>query len=229
MRYKFNVRFHKANNWEFGSNNRIYDANAFDVNNTIHGSTCMGSPYIDFDYFEMEIPSQGIITFEMDRTPKSNHTIMIYDSNKKQIWKTKATLESHVSSKEIKVKPQKIYIKIFGTNTDRYDFKIAHKQTTNIPNKPKIIESYKLNKGFKVTWNNPGGIFSGYQFQYARDEKFNYNVTSKWIGGKKTNKITISGLERNQVYFCRIRTFNKVNNKMYYSAWSDVDTVFTKY
>ena len=102
MKYKFNVKFHKAKNWEYSINNRISQANPFDVNNTIHGNTCKDEYCADFDYFIMEIPSQGIITFEMDRTPKNNHTIMIYDSNKKQIWKTKATTESHISSKKLK-------------------------------------------------------------------------------------------------------------------------------
>ena len=229
MEYQLYVDFHRAKNWEYENNNIIEWANPIDVNNTIHGGTgCPGRSY-DYDYYEVDIPSEGIISFEMDRTPNNNHSIMIYDGKKSQIWKTKATSESKIVSKKIKVKTGKIYVKIFGTNSDRYDFKVVHKQTTNTPNKPKITGRYGLDKGFKMTWNNPGGVFSGYQFQYSKDKKFKNNVVSKWIGGKKTNKISIMGLERDTMYYCRIRTYNKVKNKTYYSAWSDVDFAFTKY
>ena len=227
MKYKFSIEFHEAKNWECERNEVYYQGNLIDLNQKYHGSSCCYSGDYDYDWYELEIPSTGIMTFEMDRTPKNNHTIMIYNEKLSQLWQSKITSVNHIS-KNIKVKTGKVFIKIFGTNNDQYDFKITHKQTTNIPNKPKITDKYRFDKGVKVTWNNPGGIFSGYQFQYSKDEKFINNVISKWIGGKKTRKIVLKNLEIDKFYYFRIRTYNKVNGKTYYSAWSDVDLTCIK-
>ena len=48
-----------------------------------------------------------------------------------------------------------------------------------------------------------------------------YGVSSKYVSGKNTTKTVINGLEKNTDYYFRVRTYNKVNNKMYYSPWSE--------
>ena len=226
FQYQFYFDFHKARNWEDEHNETLENANRIKFNYKMHANTgCFEYNHTyDYDYYEVEIPSTGIMTFEMDRTPKKNHTVMIFDEKRKALWQTKITSGSHVS-KKLKVKPGKIYIKIFGTNNERYDFIVKHKQTTNEPGRTKITGRWGLNNAIKFTWKNPGGIFSGYQIQYSKDKKFNSGVSSKWIGGKKTTKIVIGNLEKKTDYYVRIRTFNKVNNKTYYSAWCDVKCI----
>ena len=221
LKYQFSIKHYKAKNWETERNYFYYEANPIEFNTTMHGNTCWSyREGYDYDYYELDVPSTGILDFEMDRTPKNNHTVMIYNEKLKQVWKTKVTSGSHIS-KKFKVTAGKYYIKIYGTNYEQYDFKVTHKQTTNVPGKPIITKTWSLKKSFKVVWKNPGGTFSGYQIQYSKDKKFKTGVSSKWIGGKKTTKIVISGLEKSY-YYIRIRTFNKINGKTYYSPWSEV-------
>ena len=160
------------------------------------------------------------MTFEMDRTPKNNHTIIVYDEKPSLLWQTKVTSGSHVS-KNIKVKTGTVYIKIYGTNNEKYDFVLTHKQTTNTPGKTHITRLWGINKGMKIAWKKAIGTFNGYQIQYSKDEKFKNGVSSKYVSGKNTTKTVINGLEKNTDYYFRVRTYNKVNNKMYYSPWSE--------
>ena len=222
LNYKFSVKYHESKHWEREQNDECSGATLIDFDKKIHGTSCHSSSGYDYDYYEVTIPSTGLLNFEMDRTPKKNHTIMIYNNQLKQIWKTKVTSESHISQK-IKVTPGKNYIKIFGTNNDQYDFVVSHKQTTNEPNMPKI-KVKKINKSsVKAFLTNPGGTFSGYQIQYSKDEQFKIGVSSKWVGGKKSKQTIIGGLEKNNFYYFRARTYNKVGNKIYYSIWTDCD------
>ena len=225
LKYKLSVKSHESKNWECERNDYYEAATLIDFNRKIHGNSCYSSYGYDYDFYEVTIPSTGLLNFEMDRTPKKNHTIMIYNNQLKQIWKTKVTSESHISQK-IKVTPGKAYIKIFGTNNDQYDFVVSHKQTTNEPNMPKI-KVKKINKSsVKAFLTNPGGTFSGYQIQYSKDEQFKTGVSSKWVGGKKSKQTIIGGLEKNNFYHFRARTYNKVGNKMYYSIWTDYDFAY---
>ena len=223
MKYRISMQFHEADNWE--KEDRYQSATLIDHNKKIHGNSCYDLGRYDFDYYEMDIPSPGVITFEMNRTPKSYHQILIYDGKKTQLWKTKATSDSHVVSKKIKVKSGKIYIRIFGKNTDEYNFKVVHKQTTKTPNKTKITGTERLDKGFQVTWMDPGGKLSGYQIQYAKDSSFKQGVKSKWV--TKKNKISIGGLEIGTSYNIRVRSYYKENGKIYYSDWSNNSYVRT--
>ena len=225
LKYKLSVKFHESKHWESERNDEYLGATLIGFNRKIHGTSCYTNLGYDYDYYEVTIPSTGLLNFEMDRTPKKNHTIMIYNNKLKQIWKTKVTSESHISQK-IKVTPGKNYIKIFGTNNDQYDFVVSHKQTTNEPNMPKI-KVKKINKSsVKAFLTNPGGTFSGYQIQYSKDEQFKTGVSSKWVGGKKSKQTIIGGLEKNNFYHFRARTYNKVGNKMYYSIWTDYDFAY---
>ena len=145
---------------------------------------------------------------------------MVYDEKPSLLWQTKVTSGSHVS-KNIKVKTGTVYIKIYGTNNEKYDFVLTHKQTTNTPGKTHITRLWGINKGMKIAWKKAIGTFNGYQIQYSKDEKFKNGVSSKYVSGKNTTKTVINGLEKNTDYYFRVRTYNKVNNKMYYSPWSE--------
>ena len=70
-----------------------------------------------------------------------------------------------------------------------------------------------------VVWKRNNDV-SGYQVQYSLNKAFkkgNKVITEK----KKTiTKTTISRLAPGKTYYVRIRTYSKVGNKNYYSAWS---------
>lgn len=59
---------------------------------------------------------------------------------------------------------------------------------------------------------------AGYQISYSTSKSFSKNTT-KNINSKK-NKITISNLNKKNVYYIKVRTYKTVNKKKYYSKWS---------
>ena len=81
-------------------------------------------------------------------------------------------------------------------------------------------------KGFTVKWKKGTGV-SGYEIQYA--------LNNKYTKGKKVVKITKPGtvskkvtkLKAKKKYFVRIRTYKTVSGKKYYSAWSKAKSVTT--
>ena len=60
---------------------------------------------------------------------------------------------------------------------------------------------------------------TGYQISYSTSKSF--NTATKTVNSKK-NKITISNLNKKNVYYIKVRTYKTVNKKKYYSKWSSV-------
>lgn len=57
----------------------------------------------------------------------------------------------------------------------------------------------------------------------------NFSQYPLWnISKNKTTSLTVKKLKANKKYYVRVRTYNKVNGKKIYSAWSKVKTVKTK-
>lgn len=65
---------------------------------------------------------------------------------------------------------------------------------------------------------------SGYEIQYAVNNKFGKAKTVKVSGAKKTSK-TISGLKKGKKYYVRIRVYKTSGKTKYYSEWSKVKKV----
>ena len=82
-------------------------------------------------------------------------------------------------------------------------------------------------KGFVVKWKKQSVQTSGYQIQYAQNNKMKSAKTVK-IGNSKTKTKTISKLKARKKYFVRIRTFKTVKGVKYYSSWSAVKKITTK-
>ena len=73
----------------------------------------------------------------------------------------------------------------------------------------------------KVAWKVPFSNVSGYQIQYALNYKFTDKLKSVRVNDPKATSTKITGLSDGTTYFVRIRAFYTVNNKTYYSSWSD--------
>ena len=58
----------------------------------------------------------------------------------------------------------------------------------------------------------------GYQIKYSTSKKFNKKSTK--TANCKKNKITISNLNKKNVYYIKVRTYKTVNKNKYYSKWS---------
>ena len=105
------------------------------------------------------------------------------------------------------------------TGSLTYSFTIVPKGTTLsklTPKKKKMI----------VKWKKQGVQTTGYQIQYSL--KKNFKGAKNKLVKKSSTKVTIKKLKSKKKYFVRIRTYKKVNGKMYYSAWSKAKTVKIK-
>ena len=110
-----------------------------------------------------------------------------------------------------------------GTKTLTYDIK------------PKGTSLKKLTKGkkqFKAEWKVQKTETTGYEIQYATNNKFTSGKKSVNIKSNKTTSKTIKKLKKNKKYYVRIRTYKTVKfdgkNIKIYSGWSKVLNVKTK-
>lgn len=81
-------------------------------------------------------------------------------------------------------------------------------------------------KKMKVTWKSNNKV-TGYQIQYSTSSKFKSAKTVTVKSCKTTSK-TISKLTKKKKYYVRVRTYQKVSGKTYYSAWSGSKNVTIK-
>ncbi len=80
---------------------------------------------------------------------------------------------------------------------------------------------YSVKNGSKkatLSWKT-NKLISGYQIQYAYNNKFSSSKVSTLKGYKK-NSYTLSKLKVKSICYIRIRTYKTVSGKNYYSAWS---------
>ena len=87
------------------------------------------------------------------------------------------------------------------------------------PKKP-TIKSYVRYYAYSVEliWKKNSNA-NGYQVQISSRSSFKTKRTIN-VRGYKKNRVIISGLSNRRGYYCRVRTYAKVNGKKYYSAWS---------
>ena len=116
----------------------------------------------------------------------------------------------------------KVTIKMIGnyTGTKTLTFKINPVKTTIsklTPGTKKIVVNI-AKKSSQVT---------GYQVQYSTSKSFT-NAVTRTLANYDLTKYTISGLSANKTYFVRVRTYKKVGEKTYYSAWSSYKSAKTK-
>lgn len=84
-------------------------------------------------------------------------------------------------------------------------------------------------KGFTVKWKRTSAAITGYQVQYATSKKFTAKTTAaKTIRKAAVKKLTVKKLKSAKTYYVRIRTYQTVNGKTYYSGWSKAKTVITR-
>lgn len=59
----------------------------------------------------------------------------------------------------------------------------------------------------------------GYQIRYSRNKSMKSSKIIK-LGKNTTLSKTIKGLKKGKTYYVQVRSFKKVNQKLYYSGWS---------
>ena len=105
----------------------------------------------------------------------------------------------------------------------------AVKRVTVIVNPSKIAAPKVKNtsgRKMQVKWKK-SAQGSAYQIQYATKRSFS-NAKSKNIKGAAKTSKTFAGLKKNKTYYVRVRTYKKVGDATYYSAWSGIKKVKIK-
>ncbi len=96
---------------------------------------------------------------------------------------------------------------------------------------PKGTAISKLKAGkkqFTANWTKQATQTNGYQIQYSMDKSFKSGVKTVNINSNATVKTTVKKLTSKKVYYVRIRTFRKIGNTYYYSAWSATKNIKVK-
>lgn len=120
--------------------------------------------------------------------------------------------------------------KTSGKTTVYSAWSSAKSATVKVTPKPAAVKlsSVKSAKAGEMTvkWAKNGKI-DGYQVQYALKENFK---GAKTVTVKKasTTSTTIKKLTKDKKYYVRVRTYQKVGSKTYYSAWSASKNVTIK-
>ena len=102
--------------------------------------------------------------------------------------------------------------------------------STTLKVKPPTTSITSLTKGtksFTVKWKKKTKNVSGYQIRYSRNSSMS-DASKKTISGTKTTSKKITGLKGGKKYYVQVRTYKKVGDKKYYSAWSKKKSVITK-
>ena len=84
-----------------------------------------------------------------------------------------------------------------------------------------------LTKSIKVTWKKQAAQITGYQIMYSTDSKF-ASYSRKTVSSPSTVSATYKVSYSNKTYYVKVRTYKKVGDKTYYSAWSEAKSVKTK-
>lgn len=83
-------------------------------------------------------------------------------------------------------------------------------------------------KSITVKWKKQSKQITGYQLQYATNNKFKKGKKSINIKSKNIITKTVKNLKANTKYYVRVRTYKKGKNTNKYSSWSKVKNVKTK-
>ena len=75
----------------------------------------------------------------------------------------------------------------------------------------------------QITWKKNRYV-TGYEIQYSVNKNFR-SGSKKTVSGASKTKYTLTKLQKNKMYYVRIRTYKKSGTKKYYSSWSKVKAV----
>ena len=69
---------------------------------------------------------------------------------------------------------------------------------------------------------------SGYEVQVSLKKSFKSGVKKQTVKGASKTSVTIKKLKAKKTYYVRIRSYQTVGGKKYYSSWSTVKSKKTK-
>lgn len=157
----------------------------------------------------------------------------VYRKTAKTKWKRIATVNGRdrltYTDKSIRSKNGARYfytVRAFnGKKLSSYDKKGMQIYRMKAPALTKA--SGKASKKMLIKWKRNKKA-SGYKIQYSTSSKFKKNLGNVTIKSGKTTSKTVSNLKKKGTYYVRIRSYKKVNGKIYYSGWSGAKKVKVK-
>ena len=96
-----------------------------------------------------------------------------------------------------------------------------------VPEGTSISKVTKGKKQFTVKWKKQSTQTTGYQIRYSTSSKFSKAKTVTVKKNTAASKV-VKKLKANKKYYVKVRTYKKIGNSTYYSAWSSYKTVKTK-
>ena len=96
-----------------------------------------------------------------------------------------------------------------------------------VPEGTSISKVTKGKKQFTVKWKKQSTQTTGYQIRYSTSSKFSKAKTVTVKKNTTASKV-VKKLKANKKYYVKVRTYKKIGNSTYYSAWSSSKTVKTK-
>ena len=102
------------------------------------------------------------------------------------------------------------------------------KTFTIVPKATSLIKVTAAKKAFTVKWKKQAADTTGYQIQYSTNKSFKSGTQILIVAKNKKVSAQIKKLKARKKYYVRIRTYKKVGNTNYCSAWSKIKTVMTK-
>ena len=129
--------------------------------------------------------------------------------------------------KFIALKPGKAVITISTEQGANYNAASDKKITITVRplNTGKVTSKSSAKGQIKISWKAVKSV-SGYQVQYSRSATMK-NAKSATVKSN-TRSMTLRKLSSKKNYYIRIRTYEVVNGKKYYSKWSTVDKVTSR-
>ncbi|MBQ7203929.1 MAG: fibronectin type III domain-containing protein [Eubacterium sp.] len=97
-----------------------------------------------------------------------------------------------------------------------------------IPRKTSLTSVNSVWRGFTANWKKQKTNITGYQLQYSTDKHFKKGVKRITVSKADRTYKTVRNLKRGKKYYVRIRTYQKVDNKKFYSNWSKYKPVKVK-
>lgn len=96
-----------------------------------------------------------------------------------------------------------------------------------VPKGTAISRVTAASRGFTVTWKKQATQTKGYQIQYSTSKTFASGNKTIAVTRTGTTSKKIGSLRAKQVYYVRVRTYQKVGGKTYYSGWSAPKSIRT--
>lgn len=147
----------------------------------------------------------GVVVKSADKVLKKNTDYTVTYKNNKNVGKASVVIKGKGNYS--------------GTKT--LTFKINPKSTSL-----KTLKAGK--KQMTVTWKKASVKVTGYQVMYATNKSFTKGKKQITVTGTSKTTQTIKKLSAKKRYYAKVRTYQTVDGKNYYSSWSKVKFVTTK-